>query len=296
MKVEIISNTENPDLVIATAAKLCYAGCDIDELMKKQTQESIDLFISKLEMMGHESPFEHASFTFAIEGVSRVCEQQFTRHRIASYSIQSGRYVDRSNASFYVPGDIKDCKDAFEIYSTVIESTKDAYQKITESLLHHYIIQYDLKTNFMEQECKYSKGNYYEYSEGCIRYFKDNHKKEYNAMHKKAIENARNIFPNSLETKMIVTMNVRSLWNFFKHRCCFRAQDEIRELALIMLRILKDKFPTLFKHAGASCKSGICPENSMQCEQLKSKIPTMDEVKILIANYYNKKEPVKALD
>lgn len=288
MKVQILSHTKDPELLIATAAKLCYSPSNIKDLMEAQTPEKIEKFISMLEEMGHESPFEHVSFTFAIEGVSRVLEQQLTRHRIASYSIQSGRYVDRGNAEFYMPADIKKCEDALDIYSTVIEASKDAYEKITNALLHHYILQYDMETNFMEEECPYSKGNFYAFEDGCIEYFKQNHKAEFNKMKKKAIENARFVFPSSLETKIIVTMNVRTLWNFFKHRRCLRAQDEIRECSGLMLKAVREIAPTLFKHAGPSCISGICPEGSMQCKELKGKIPTYDEVRELIKKYYKK--------
>ena len=97
------------------------------------------------------------------------------------------------------------------------------------------------------------------------------------------------VFPGSLETKIIVTMNVRTLWNFFKHRRCFRAQEEMRELSKQMLEISREISPNLFRHAGASCVSGICPEGKMQCEEMKGKIPTNIEVKELIKMYYNKK-------
>jgi len=82
---------------------------------------------------------------------------------------------------------------------------------------------------------------------------------------KKAIEDARYVFPNACETKIVATMNVRSLINFFKHRCCNRAQWEIRELALEMLKQVKNVSPTLFKYAGPSCLNGNCPEGKMTC-------------------------------
>lgn len=281
MKVQLLSHTKDPELLIATAAKLCYSSSNIEDLMNSQTPEQVDNFISKLEELGHESPFEHVSFTFAIEGVSRVMEQQLTRHRIASYSIQSGRYVDRSNAQFYMPGDIDECEDAKEIYVSVIEQSKDAYEKLTTELLYHYIVRHSLQHKSVPEEKLID-------ADLTIEYFKDNYKKEFNAMKKRAIENARFVFPSSLETKIIVTMNVRTLWNFFKHRRCFRAQDEIRECAGLMLKEVKEVSPRLFKHAGPPCLSGICPEGSMQCEQLKGKIPTFKDVRELINKYYKK--------
>lgn len=282
MKVKIISHTQDPELVVATAAKLCYAGCDIEALMEKQTPEGIAKFITMLEEMGHESPMEHVSFTFAIEGVSRVTEQQLTRHRIASYSIQSGRYVDRSNAKFYTPKDIEDCEDAYHIYSSVIEHSKRAYEQITNELLYHYIAQFNLENGSTIPDSILCD------LDATIDHFKIINKTMFNSFKKKAIENARNVFPNSLETKIICTMNVRTLLNFFKHRCCHRAQDEIKALAKEMLKQVRKIAPSLFKFAGAACVSGICPEGNMQCKQLKGKIPTNIQVKKLIEQYFNK--------
>lgn len=279
MKVQLLSHTKDPELLIATAAKLCYSPSNIKDLMDAQSPERVDNFISRLEEMGHESPFEHVSFTFAIEGVSRVLEQQLTRHRIASYSIQSGRYVDRSNAAFYMPGDIEECEDAKDIYVSIIEHSKAAYTELTGELLYHYIVKHNIENNSVPEEKLVD-------TDTAIEYFKDKYGKEFNAMKKRAIENARFVFPSSLETKIIVTMNVRTLWNFFKHRRCFRAQDEIRECAGLMLNAVREVSPRLFKHAGPSCLSGICPEGSMQCEQLKGKIPTHEDVKELIKKYY----------
>lgn len=286
MNVKLLSHTKDPELLIATAAKLCYSPSNIEDLMNAQTAEEIDNFISRLEEMGHESPFEHVSYTFAIEGVSRVLEQQLTRHRIASYSIQSGRYVDRNNAQFYMPGDIEENELAKDIYVDVIEHSKKAYEQIWKALLHQYILVEASSNDDLEAYVPDFKDD----REFCFEWFKNHKNKEVKAifrtLKKKALENARFVFPNSLETKIIVTMNVRTLWNFFKHRCCFRAQDEIRELAIIMLRILRETSPRIFKHAGASCVTGICPEGNMQCEQLKGKIPTFKDVKELIKKYY----------
>ena len=85
------------------------------------------------------------------------------------------------------------------------------------------------------------------------------------AAEKKAIEDARFVLPNACTTKMIVTMNARSLLNFFRHRCCNRAQWEIRELAERMLCLCVEAAPHLFKNAGPSCVYGACPEGKMTC-------------------------------
>ena len=86
---------------------------------------------------------------------------------------------------------------------------------------------------------------------------------------KLALEDARYVFPNACETKILVTMNARSLMNFFHLRCCLRAQWEIRALAEEMLKLVKEVYPTLFQQAGPSCISGPCPEGDMTCGKIK---------------------------
>lgn len=88
------------------------------------------------------------------------------------------------------------------------------------------------------------------------------------AAEKKAIEDARFVLPNACETQMIVTMNARSLQNFFKLRCCNRAQWEIRELADQMLELVYEAAPTLFKNSGPSCVFGKCSEGKMSCGKI----------------------------
>ena len=85
---------------------------------------------------------------------------------------------------------------------------------------------------------------------------------------KKAIEDARFLLPNACETKMIVTMNARSLNNFFRHRCCQRAQWEIRALADEMLRQVCAVAPSLFAKSGPGCVAGACPEGAMSCGKM----------------------------
>ena len=85
------------------------------------------------------------------------------------------------------------------------------------------------------------------------------------AAENKAIEDARFVLPNACTTKMIVTMNARSLLNFFAHRCCNRAQWEIRELAEQMLALCLETAPALFRFAGPPCTRGACPEGKMSC-------------------------------
>lgn len=94
LQVRMLSHTPQPEQTVAMAARICYAGCDIGALEQRVAQSDAEAFIAKLLGLGHLSPFEHVSFTFGVEGVSRALLAQLTRHRIASFSVQSQRYVE----------------------------------------------------------------------------------------------------------------------------------------------------------------------------------------------------------
>lgn len=101
-RVELVRHTLDGEAVIALAAKLCYAGGDLDSLLDKIAANDQRDFLRKVREMGHESVLEHASFTFLVEGVSRALLAQLTRHRIASFSVQSQRYVSYKKGFGYV--------------------------------------------------------------------------------------------------------------------------------------------------------------------------------------------------
>lgn len=108
LKVILLRHTPFPEETVSLGAKLCYSKSSIEDLRDKIAQKDQSAFIDKLMNMGHESIFEHASFTFGVEGVSRVLLAQLTRHRIASFSVQSQRYVSYENGFGYIiPDSIK---------------------------------------------------------------------------------------------------------------------------------------------------------------------------------------------
>lgn len=231
MKVILITHTPKPEKVIAASAKLCYSNSNIENLLDNLSEETSKEFLNKLPQ-AHQSPFEHVTFTFGIEGVSRTFLAQMTRHRIASYSVQSQRYVNlKDTFEYIIPPEIQDDEECLKIFNETIAREKWAYNTISNKLKEKYI------TNGMSEI----------------------------QSEKKAIEDARFILPNASETKMIVTMNIRSLYNFFSLRCCNNAQWEIRNVANEMLKICKEISPTLFKNAGASCVRGKCPEGNKSC-------------------------------
>lgn len=101
-KLVLVAHTADPQSLVALGARLCYAGGDVDELLKLVSQKDQRAFLDRLMHMGHESVLEHVSFTFLIEGVSRALLAQLTRHRIASFSVQSQRYVSYDKGFGYV--------------------------------------------------------------------------------------------------------------------------------------------------------------------------------------------------
>lgn len=242
MKVSLIAYTPNPEKTVAAAAKMCYAAADVDTVMEGLTEEKTASFVDMLAEIGHESPIEHASFTFAIEGVSRALLAQITRHRIASYSVQSQRYVAEKNFEYVLPHEIEAEPNAKEVFLENMKKSHEDYLKIAEILSEKYVKEY-LADGLEEKQAKQKA-------------------------QKRAIEDARFVLPNACDTKMVATFNARSLQNFFKHRCCNRAQWEIRELATEMLKLVKEVAPNLFKKSGPPCVYGKCPEGKMSCGKM----------------------------
>lgn len=224
-RVELIRYTSDPENIVAMGAKLCYSSASIEDLTEKIESRDQSAFIKKLADMGHMSPVEHASFTFGIEGVSRSFLAQITRHRVASFSVQSQRYVSQA----------KEGQDFTYIIPPAIEA-------LGEEATEKYKQQMAMIDGFYKDWVK-ELGNKGESSN----------------------EDARFVLPNACETKMIVTMNARELMHFFELRCCNRAQWEIRAVAWEMLRLCLEIAPNLFGAAGPSCVSGPCSEGSMSC-------------------------------
>ena len=238
-KVTLISHTPNPEKTVASAAKLCYSSASLGDLMDNLTEEKASDFVQMLAEIGHESPIEHASFTFGIEGVSRAFLAQITRHRMASYSVQSQRYVREKAFDYVLPPEIEADDEALSEFEEAMEAAQESYDRIAAILKKRRAAA--LVAEGMEEKEAAKKAE------------------------KLAIEDARFVLPNACDTKMIVTMNARSLYNFFAHRCCNRAQWEIRAVADEMLRLVLPLAPHIFASAGPRCLVGPCPEGRMCC-------------------------------
>ena len=239
LHVNLIAHTPDPERVVAAAARLCYSAVGVDQLLEKSTPQSDAKFVKMLAGLGHASPVEHASFTFGIEGVSRALLAQITRHRIASFSVQSQRYVRLDDFHFVVPPEVESDPEAKAAFLTAMEEEGRHYLNIAAALERKH------KAALLAQGLP--------------------EKEAAQKAEKLANEDARFVLPNACETKMVLTMNARSLQNFFRLRCCNRAQWEIRALAEAMFQLVYPLAPSLFATAGPGCVAGPCPEGKMCC-------------------------------
>lgn len=245
MNVELIQYNPDCEKIIAAAAKLCYSSSKIEGILNGLDEENTKSFIERLMSMGHESPIEHIAFTFGIEGVSRSLLAQFTRHRMASYSVKSQRYVNEAKFEYVIPPEIEKNPTTKKLFEEAMADDVKKYNAIADVLAKKHCEEF-------------------------VAQGKDD-KTAKRLAEKKAIEDARYVLPNACETKIIATFNARSLLNFFNERCCERAQWEIRNMACRMLKLVKEVAPTVFKYAGPPCVSGACPEGQMSCGKAAEK-------------------------
>ena len=216
MQVSLLYHTHIPERAVASAARLCYAPIGAAELIESLSDAQVGKVLETIMKSGHFSALEHASYTFAVDGVSRALTHQLVRHRIASFNQQSQRYVTYSGEPEVVlPQTIADDHEALSLFNDAIDVAYSTYAKLVEAGI--------------------------------------------------PAEDARYILPNACASKVVVTMNIRELLHFFELRCCNRAQWEIRELARIMLELVRPTAPYIFMDAGAACRRGPCKEGKMTC-------------------------------
>lgn len=221
LKVQLLQMTENAVDLVYAACRQCYSAEFAGDIFtkSKESLEKKEAFLKKIVASGHESPLEHVNFTFAVQGVSRALTHQLVRHRIASYSQQSQRYIKETKFSYIIPPTV-----------AADPEMKAEFEKLMGNIQKSY--------NLMLERFK-AKGKTGE----------------------KANQDARFVLPQAAETKIVVSMNARQLINFFKTRCCSRAQWEIRHLADEMLKICRERLPSIFSKAGAKCVAlEYCPE------------------------------------
>lgn len=133
VSVTLLSNTPEPERVIGAAARLCYAPVGAAELAENLTDEEIDRLLKLILRSGHLSVCEHASFTFAIEGISRTCSHQLVRHRLASYSQQSQRYVKLKKPPMITPPAVAADPEMAARFEAATETAYADYQAMLEA-------------------------------------------------------------------------------------------------------------------------------------------------------------------
>lgn len=143
-KVKLICHTPEPERTVAMAARLCYSAVGAEELAEKMTAEQIAALVRKIVDLGHASTLEHVSFTFAIEGVSRVLTHQLVRHRIASYSQQSQRYVGEHDFEYILPPTIAASEQATALFTDLMGTIKATYNRLAELGVHKEDARYCL--------------------------------------------------------------------------------------------------------------------------------------------------------
>lgn len=239
--VTLVRSTTDPEHVIAAAARLCYAEETAALLESAPTGDA--RMVRMLKKVGHMSPIEHASFTFYVEGVSRAMTHQLVRHRLASYSQRSQRYVSHKGFDYVVPPALEgrtvtvdgQNREAAAYFRETMEEVAERYARLIEAL-----------------------GDEGETSN----------------------QDARYVLPNACETKIFVTMNARELLHFFEERLCLRAQWEIRGVAERMLELARQRCPAVFEKAGPKCiRIGKCPEGKRTCGQYDEVVRRYVEVK-----------------
>lgn len=191
MLVELLYITPDPEKLIEKAGRTSHSSFD------KETPDSHIKFIRMLIKLGHTSVFEHAVASFRISGVSRSLTHQLIRHRIASFTQKSQRYVDEEHFDYVIPDRIKVNENATKIYNDFMNLCREAYKKLKEL--------------------------------GIPR------------------EDARFVLPNATKTEIVLTANFRELRHMILLRGSKEAQWEIRRLFIEILKILKEKAPTVFE-------------------------------------------------
>jgi thymidylate synthase (FAD) len=129
--VTLLQHTPRPERAVASAGRLCYAPVGAAELKKALSADEVERLVRGLVRSGHLSALEHASFSFAVEGISRACSHQLVRHRLASYSQQSQRYVRfDSSRAFVTPPSIEASPEARAVFYEAMENARRSYERL----------------------------------------------------------------------------------------------------------------------------------------------------------------------
>lgn len=211
IQVKLVGYTPNPEIAVATAARACIRNADYEAICAELEEKDVQRILRTVILKNHHSALEHASFTFAITGVSRVLTHQLVRHRIASHSQLSQQRTDSSRLQFTIPPEIQQYPELAEEYQRTMMHCQELYKRF---------VQYGIPRG-----------------------------------------SARYILPSGFNTRILTTMNARSLFNLLAQRECEVEEWEFYQVALLMHGELMRVAPGIFKFAGPPCETqGYCPE------------------------------------
>jgi thymidylate synthase (FAD) len=206
LPVQWIGEATDGERLAEFAGRLCYMS------QRNPAQRSTQEYLENIKKQGHGSVLEHATYSLLIEGVSRSLTHELVRHRAGfAYSQLSQRYVDESQASFVVPPAIIGDERLEAAWRSEMERAQASYVALVEQLMERYAWVADKV-----------------------------HRR------KMAREAARGVLPNSTETKIVVTGNVRAWRTMLELRASEGAELEIRRLAIAILRLLQAEAPAFF--------------------------------------------------
>jgi thymidylate synthase (FAD) len=249
MKVKLMYDIEGI-IKAYVGGKTCYSPDGPIEIYKDLQREinslktednavarkRVEKFIERILSMGHNSVIEHWNVTILVEGISRSLAMQLIRHRLASYSMQSQRYVTVNKMfEFVTPPKIAENPKLLENYQDAMRDSYAYYSKIYEGLLDNYLI------------------------EGIDK----------NKADKLAAEDARYVLPNAITSNIVTTVNMRELMHMMEERLCLRAQWEIRGLFKEIRKELLRDFPFMKKYLGPKCMFRPCTEED-DCDMKKA--------------------------
>lgn len=229
MQVKLLTFTSDPEVLAAAAAHLCYHDVSAVDIVATLDREQTEHLLRVVLDSGHLSVVEHVTFTFAIDGISRVTSHQLVRHRVGTaISQQSQRYANVQEAGYVLP----------------------------HSIAGHRL------ANSYEQNCRAAIRLYRELIESGV-----------------PNEDARYVLPQSIETRLLFTVNMRELRHMYEIDACLRSQWEIRRLVNLMKREIRAISPRLAQELKIKCfRMGSCDETNM-CATLEGRMPRRDDVR-----------------
>jgi len=225
VEVKLISFTPDPELLAAAAARLCYRDVSAAALMQELGESDVERLLDIVISSGHHSVIEHITFTFAIDGVSRVLTHQLVRHRVGiAFSQQSQRYVSVESAPFVTPRAIRRSETFAVEYAQLMQRCMDLYRRM---MLDPTI----------------------------------------------SAEDARFALPQAVETRLVMTANLRQLIHMYAINACFRSQWEFRQLMFAVKAGVRRVSPRLAREMRIKCfASGSCDEEYI-CNELAGRMP-----------------------